>query len=66
MAYFVKSGNPENRRVACIIVGIFDRRSATDAVATIAPVSAGALVTILRRADMAGNLGTPLTSPTRA
>ena len=31
MEYFVKSGNPEKQRVACVIVGIFDRRTLSEA-----------------------------------
>src|SRR3546814_1946354 len=39
MEYFVKSGNPEKQRVACVIVGIFDRRSPSDAAEKIDKVS---------------------------
>lgn len=60
MEYFVKSGNPEKQRVACIIVGIFDRRSPTEAAETIDKASDGAIASILRRGDMDGKLGNTL------
>ncbi|MFT4045193.1 MAG: leucyl aminopeptidase [Solimonas sp.] len=60
MEYFVKSGNPEKQRVACVIIGIFDRRSPTDAAETIDRVSDGAVATVMRRGDMDGKLGSTL------
>ncbi|NKF23294.1 leucyl aminopeptidase [Solimonas marina] len=60
MEYFVKSGNPEKQRVACVIVGIFDRRSPTEAAETIDRVSDGAIGTVMRRGDMDGKLGSTL------
>lgn len=60
MEYFVKSGNPEKQRVACVIVGIFDRRSPTEAAETIDRVSDGAIATVMRRGDMDGKLGSTL------
>src|SRR3546814_7353729 len=58
--YFVKSGNPEKQRVACIIVGIFDRRSPSDAAEKIDKVSDGAIAAVMRRGDMDGKLGATL------
>ncbi|MGH8444217.1 MAG: M17 family peptidase N-terminal domain-containing protein, partial [Solimonas sp.] len=60
MEYFVKSGNPEKQRVACVIVGIFDRRSPTEAAETIDRASDGAIATVMRRGDMDGKLGSTL------
>ena len=60
MQYFVKSGNPEKQRVACVVVGVFDRRSPTEAAQTIDSMSAGAIACIMRRGDMDGKLGKTL------
>lgn len=57
MEYFVKSGNPEKQRVACVIVGIFDRRNPSEAAATLDQASDGAIAGIMRRGDMDGKLG---------
>ena len=57
MEYFVKSGNPEKQRVACVVVGIFDRRSATEAADTIDKASDGVIASVMRRGDMDGKLG---------
>src|SRR5262249_5163826 len=60
MEYFVKSGNPEKQRVACVIVGIFDRRSPSEAADTIDKASDGLLGGVMRRGDLDGKLGTTL------
>ena len=60
MEYFVKSGNPEKQRVACIIVGVFDRRTPSIAAQTIDQVSEGAIGSVMRRGDMDGKLGQTL------
>src|SRR3546814_5029253 len=60
MEYFVKSGNPGKQRVACVIVGIFDRRSPSDAAEKIDKVSDGAIAAVMRRGDMDGKLGATL------
>ena len=60
MEYFVKSGNPEKQRVACIIVGIFDRRSPSDPAEIVDKASEGHLAGILRKGDMDGKLGATL------
>jgi len=57
MGYFVKSGNPEKQRVACVIVGIYDRRNPTEAAETIDKSSDGVIGSIMRRGDMDGKLG---------
>ena len=57
MEYFIKSGNPEKQRVACVIVGIFDRRTLSDAATTIDQVSDGAIASVMRRGDMDGKVG---------
>ncbi len=60
MEYFVKSGNPEKQRVACVIVGIFDRRSPTEGAEIIDRASDGVIGSVMRRGDMDGKLGTTL------
>ncbi|MDR3414912.1 MAG: leucyl aminopeptidase [Nevskia sp.] len=60
MEYFVKSGNPEKQRVACVIVGVFDRRNPTESAATIDQATDGAIGSIMRRGDMDGKLGQTL------
>ena len=57
MEYFVKSGNPEKQRVACVIVGVFERRSAGTMAEVIDRVSGGAIGSVMRRGDMDGKLG---------
>ncbi|MGQ0501790.1 MAG: leucyl aminopeptidase [Panacagrimonas sp.] len=57
MEYFVKSGNPEKQRVACVIVGVFDRRTLTNTAEIIDQVSGGAVGSVMRRGDMDGKLG---------
>jgi leucyl aminopeptidase len=61
MEYFVKSGNPEKQRVACVIVGIFERRTPTEAAETIDKASDGVIGSVMRRGDMDGKLGQTLT-----
>jgi leucyl aminopeptidase len=60
MEYFVKSGSPEKQRVACVIVGIFDRRSLTDAAAAIDQAGDNAISAVTRRGDLDGRLGQTL------
>jgi leucyl aminopeptidase len=60
MEYFVKSGNPEKQRVACVVVGVFDRRSLTEAAETIDKVSDGTISGVMRRGDIDGKLGSSL------
>lgn len=60
MEYFVKSGNPEKQRVACVVVGIFDRRSLSEAADIIDKASDGVISGVMRRGDMDGKLGTTL------
>jgi leucyl aminopeptidase len=57
MEYFVKSGNPEKQRVACVIVGVFDRRSPSEAANVIDKGSDGVIASVMRRGDMDGKLG---------
>ncbi len=57
MEYFVKSGNPEKQRVACVIVGIYDRRNASAPAETIDKAGDGVIGGIMRRGDMDGKLG---------
>jgi leucyl aminopeptidase len=57
MEYFVKSGNPEKQRVACVVAGVFDRRNPTETAKAIDEASGGAIGSIMRRGDMDGKLG---------
>lgn len=57
MEYFVKSGNPEKQRVACVIVGVFDRRTPSPQAEIIDKVSDGVIGSVMRRGDMDGKLG---------
>ena len=58
MEYFVKSGNPEKQRVACVIVGVYDRRAPTEPAEIIDRASNGAIASVMRRGDMDGKSGT--------
>jgi leucyl aminopeptidase len=60
MEYFVKSGNPEKQRVACVIVGIYDRRTPSDPAEVIDKAADGLIGGIMRRGDMDGKLGSTL------
>jgi len=60
MEYFVKSGNPEKQRVACVVVGVYDRRSPSEAAEIIDRVSNGVIASVMRRGDMDGKLGQTL------
>ena len=60
MDYSIKSGNPEKQRVACVIVGIFDRRKPSEAADAIDSASKNAIGSVLRRGDMDGKLGATL------
>src|SRR5258707_564182 len=60
MEYFVKSSNPEKQRVACVVVGIFDRRTPTPAAETLDRESKGQIASVMRRGDMDGKLGSTL------
>jgi leucyl aminopeptidase len=60
MEYFVKSGNPEKQRVACVVVGIFDRRSPSEAADTIDKASDGVISGVMRRGDLDGKAGQTL------
>ena len=57
MEYFVKSTNPEKQRSACVIVGIFDRRTPSALADVIDKASDGAIGSVMRRGDMDGKLG---------
>lgn len=60
MQYFIKSGNPEKQRVACVIVGIFDRRNPTEAAQAIDRASKGVIAGVMRKGDMDGRIGQTL------
>ncbi len=60
MEYFVKSGNPEKQRVACIIVGVYERRSLSAQAESIDQIAGGAIASVMRRGDMDGRLGQTL------
>ncbi len=60
MEYFVKSSSPATRRSACVIVGIFDRRSPSADAAIVEKASGGSLGGVMRRGDMDGKLAQTL------
>jgi len=57
MEFFVKSGNPEKQRSACVVLGVFESRKLSQAGEQIDEVSEGYLSNLLRRGDMEGKLG---------
>jgi len=57
MEFFVKSGNPEKQRSACIVVGVFEPRRLSHAGELLDEVSEGYLSTLLRRGDIEGKVG---------
>lgn len=60
MQYFVKSGSPDKQRVACVVVGVFDRRSPSAEAQIIDRLSGGLIASIMRRGDMDGKPGKAL------
>ena len=57
MEFFVKSGNPEKQRSACIVVGVFEPRRLSRAGELIDEISEGYLSNLLRRGDIEGKVG---------
>ena len=57
MEFFVKSGNPEKQRSACIVVGVFEPRRLSHAAEQLDEVSEGYLSNLLRRGDIEGKVG---------
>ncbi len=57
MEFFVKSGNPEKQRSACIVVGVFEPRRLSHAAEQLDEVSDGYLSNLLRRGDIEGKVG---------
>ncbi|MCW8995667.1 MAG: leucyl aminopeptidase [Psychromonas sp.] len=57
MEFFVKSGNPEKQRSACIVVGVFEPRRLSRAGELLDEVSDGYLSNLLRRGDIEGKVG---------
>ena len=57
MEFFVKSGNPEKQRSACIVVGVFEPRRLSHAGEQLDEVSDGYLSNLLRRGDIEGKVG---------
>ncbi|WP_354624817.1 leucyl aminopeptidase [Psychromonas sp. MME2] len=57
MEFFVKSGNPEKQRSACIVVGVFEPRRLSHAGELLDEMSEGYLSTLLRRGDIEGKVG---------
>ena len=57
MEFFVKSGNPEKQRSACIVVGVFEPRRLSRAGEQLDDISEGYLSNLLRRGDIEGKVG---------
>ncbi|MCK6389934.1 MAG: leucyl aminopeptidase [Azonexus sp.] len=60
MEFSIKSGNPEKRRSACVVVGIFESRKPTLPAELLDKASSGFISDILRRGDMEGKAGSTL------
>jgi leucyl aminopeptidase len=60
MEFSIKSGSPEKRRSACVVVGVHEARALTGPAQAIDQASNGYLADILRRGDMEGRLGSTL------
>lgn len=60
MEYVVKSGSAEKLKTGCLIVGIWERRSLSDAAQAVDAASQGALTAVLKRGDLDGKLGSTL------
>ncbi len=57
MEFNVKSVLPEKQRTACLIVGVYENHSLSDAAKLIDDASKGYLSSVLQRGDLVGKLG---------
>ena len=60
MEFSIKSGSPEKRRTACVVVGVFAARKLSLAAELLDTASHGHLSELLRRGDMKGKAGSTL------
>ena len=60
MEFSIKSGSPEKRRTACIVVGVFESRKLSASASRLDEAMGGNLSELLRRGDMTGKAGTTL------
>ena len=60
MEFSIKNSNPEKQRSDCVIVGVYESRSLSNAAKAIDQASAGYLTSILKRGDMDGKLDATL------
>ncbi len=57
MKFNIKSGNPEQQRTACVIVGVFEKRRLSEAARQLDEAADGLLTEVVKRGDMDGKLG---------
>lgn len=60
MEYGVKTGAVEKLKTGCLMVGIWDRRSLSEAAQAVDAASDGLLTTVLKRGDLDGKTGSTL------
>jgi len=60
MEYTVKSGDPEQQRSACVVVGVFEGRKLSPGARRLDEAAQGGLTAILRRGDLEGKTGQTL------
>ena len=60
MEFSTKAESPEKARGQCVVVGVFEGRSLTDAAKALDRASKGHLSAILKGGDLEGRLGTTL------
>ena len=60
MEFSIKSGSPEKRRSACLVVGVFEQRKLSPAGEIVDQAAGGYVADILRRGDMDGKPGSTL------
>ena len=60
MEYSVKSGSADKQRVSCVVVGVFKRRSPSEAATSLDAAGDALISSVMRRGDMDGELGSTL------
>ena len=60
MEFSIKNGNPENQRLDCVIVGVFEGRKLSDAAKNIDDATNKSISTVLKSGDLEGKLGSSL------
>lgn len=60
MEFFVKSGNPEKQRTACVVIGVFEPRRLSVIAERLDKVTEGFISNLIRRGDLEGCIGQSL------